>query len=94
MHEAVCSEKTIAEVLTRTDPRGGLFASSLQRLRLYIGREGLRPVLRQVLTNPRCELSPNDYLRLYRKGLVIETSPGEYRLRCPLFDDYFRAWCR
>lgn len=94
MHEAVCSEKTLAEVLTTTDPRGGLFASSLQRLRLYIEREGLRPVLQKLLTTPRFELSPNDYLRLYRKGLVIETSPGEYRLRCPLFDDYFRAWCR
>lgn len=94
MHEAVCSEKTLAEVLTTTDPRGGLFASSLQRLRLYIEREGLRPVLQKLLTTPRFELSPNDYLRLYRKGLVMETSPGEYRLRCPLFDDYFQAWCR
>nr|HPH29679.1 AAA-like domain-containing protein [Pseudomonadota bacterium] len=94
MHEAVCSEKTLAEVLTTTDPRGGLFASSLQRLRLYLEREGLRPVLQMLLATPRLELPPNDYLRLYRKGLVMETSPGEYRLRCPLFDDYFRAWCR
>lgn len=94
MHEAVCSEKTLAAVLGATDSRGGLFSSALQRLRLYVEREGLRPVLQKLLTTPRCELSPDDYLRLYRKGLVVETSPGEYRLRCSLFEDYFRAWCR
>ena len=94
MHEAVCSEKTLAAVLAALDARGGLFASALQRLRLYVEREGLLPVLSKLLTTPRSALPPDDYLRLYRKGLVVETSPGEYRLRCPLFDDYFRALCR
>lgn len=42
MHEAVCGEKTLAGILSSTDARGGLFASSLQRLRMYVEREGLK----------------------------------------------------
>lgn len=94
MHEAVCSEKTLADVLSAMDKRGGLFASSLQRLRQYIEREGLKPVVQKLLDSPRYELPAEQYLALYRKGLVMETNPGEYRLRCPLFEDYFRALCR
>lgn len=94
MHEAVCGEKTLAGVLSATDARGGLFASSLQRLRMYVEREGLKSALCEVLASPRYNLPSSQYLKLYRKGLVVETDPGEYRLRCPLFEDYFRALCR
>ena len=94
MHEAICGEKTLADVLSATDARGGLFASSLQRLRMYVEREGLKSALCEVLGSPRYNLPPSQYLKLYRKGLVIETNPGEYRLRCPLLEDYFRVLCR
>jgi hypothetical protein len=94
MHEAVCGEKSLAEVLSATDARGGLFASSLQRLRMYVEREGLKSALCEILASPRYNLPAIQYLKLYRRGLVIETNPGEYRLRCPLFEDYFRALCR
>lgn len=94
MHEAVCGEKTLAEVLSSTDARGGLFASSLQRLRMYVEREGLKSSLCEILASPRYSLPARQYLQMYRKGLVIETNPGEYRLRCPLIEDYFRALCR
>lgn len=91
MYEAVCGEKSLAEVLEATDARGGLFASSLQRLRSFVEREGLRPVVSAILASPRCTVPADTYLRLYRKGLVVESTPGEYHLRCPLFDNYFRA---
>lgn len=94
MHEAVCGEKTLAGILSSTDTRGGLFASSLQRLRMYVEREGLKSSLCEILASPRYSLPARQYLQLYRKGLVIETNPGEYRLRCPLIEDYFRALCR
>lgn len=94
MHEAVCGEKSLAAVLSATDARGGLFASSLQRLRMYVEREGLKSALCEILASPRHNLPPIQYLKLYRKGLVVESNPGEYRLRCPLFEDYFRALCR
>ena len=94
MHEAVCGEKTLAGILSSTDARGGLFASSLQRLRMYVEREGLKSSLCEILASPRFSLPARQYLQLYRKGLVIETNPGEYRLRCPLIEDYFRALCR
>ncbi len=94
MHEAVCGEKSLAAVLSATDARGGLFASSLQRLRMYVEREGLKSALCEILASPRHNLPSIQYLKLYRKGLVVESNPGEYRLRCPLFEDYFRALCR
>lgn len=94
MHEAVCGEKSLAAVLSATDARGGLFASSLQRLRMHVEREGLKSALCEILASPRHNLPPIQYLKLYRKGLVVESNPGEYRLRCPLFEDYFRALCR
>lgn len=94
MYEAVCGEQSLAQALERIDARGGLFASNLQRLRVYIEREGLKPALCSILQSPRYSLPMDQYLKLYRKGLVVEQSPGEYRLRCPLFEDYFRALCR
>lgn len=94
MHEAICGEKTLAEVVSLTNARGGLFSSSLQRLRMYVEREGLKSALCEILVSPRYNLPALHYLKLYRKGLVIETNPGEYKLRCPLFEDYFRALCR
>ena len=94
MHEATCGEKTLGQVFAAMDARGGVFASSLQRLRLYVEREGLKPALCSILASPRYNLPAEQYLLLYRKGLVVETNPGEYRLRCPLFEDYFRALCQ
>lgn len=94
MYEATCGEKSLVQVLDSTDHYGGLFTSSLQRLRSYVEREGLRPTLGAILQAPRSSVPPDHYLKLYRKGLVVETKPGEYRLRCPLFETYFRALYR
>lgn len=94
MHEAICAEKTLAQMLASVDERGGLFASGLQRLRVYLEREGLAPTLKAILQSPRCMVASDLYLKLYRKGLVVETTPGEYRVRCPLFETYFRALYR
>lgn len=94
MYEAVCAEQSLAQVLERNYSSGGLFAASLRRLRSYVEREGLKGAVCMILGAPRYSLPTDQFLKLYRKGLVIEQSPGEYRMRCPLFEDYFRALCR
>lgn len=91
IHEAVCRETTLDATLSATDARGGVFASSLQQLRMYVDREGLMPALNGLLQSPRYKLSADQYLRLYRKGLVVETDPGKYHMGCRLFESYFRA---
>lgn len=94
IYEAVCGERSLLQLIAGVDGRGGPFAASLQRLRRYVEHEELKPLLCALLTSPRTVLSDKQYLKLYRKGLVVETSPGEYSIRCPLFENYFRALCR
>lgn len=93
IYEAVCSERSLVQLLAKLDSRGGPFATSLQRLRRYIHQEDLQPLLCALLKNPRTKVSDAQYLKLYRKGLVVESDPGEYRIGCPLFENYFRALC-
>ena len=93
IYEAVCSERSLLQLLANLDSRGGPFALSLLRLRRYIQQEDLQPLLCALLTTPRTKVSDAQYLKLYRKGLVVESNPGEYRIGCPLFENYFRALC-
>lgn len=93
IYEAVCSERSLGQLLASLDGRGGPFTASLQRLRRYVQQAELQPLLCALLANPRSKLSDAQYLKLYRKGLVFETNPGEYRICCPLFENYFRALC-
>ena len=93
IYESVCGERSLTQLLANLDGRGGPFATSLQRLRRYIQQEKLQPLLCALLANPRTQVPDDQYLKLYRKGLIVETGPGEYRICCPLFENYFRALC-
>lgn len=91
--EAVCGEHSLIQLLANLDGRGGPFATSLQRLRRYIQQEKLQPMLCALIASPRTQMPDDQYLKLYRKGLIVESGPGEYRICCPLFENYFRALC-
>lgn len=94
MYEAISAEQTLAQLLERVDSRGGFFAASLQRLRRQIDDAGLLSEVGAVLQNARHKVPFERFISLYRKGILFEPSPGEYRLRSPLLEDYFRALCR
>ncbi len=94
LYEAISSELTLTQLLERVDARGGLFAASLQRLRRQLDAEGLLTEVSAVLQNPRHKVPFERFIALYRKGVLFEPSPGEYRLRSRLLEDYFHALCR
>ncbi len=66
---------------------------ALSRLSLYVKERGLLPTLCAVIKRPRHDLSRDQYSALYRKGLILESRPGQYELRCPLYQTYFRELC-
>ena len=66
------------------------FASHLQHLRVFLEQQPhLATALRGVLRGERPRFE--DACRLYSKGLVVEDAPGTYRVRCPLYERYFRV---
>ena len=91
LQEASRRKQALGSLLQSVEVRGGPFAASLLQLRGYLDRHRLHAALQGVLTNPRHPLTNEQYIQLYRKSLVHEVTPGQYRLRCPLFLHYFRS---
>ena len=94
MYEAANSGTTLAQLLQSRGALGGVFSASLQRLHAQIDMEGLMPEVCQVLKNPRYRLPFDRYIELYRKSVIFKAAPGEFRLRCQLFEQYFGALCQ
>lgn len=72
----------------------GVFAYHLKTLHRWLEKEGLLPMVGGVLRDPMYPLSFRDYCRLYSQGLIVEDSAGVFRLRCPLYANYFEPLCR
>jgi transcriptional regulator with XRE-family HTH domain len=91
LYEAMVSEVSLGEVLSGIDWTGGVFAQHLSHLRNWLRQTGLLPAVGSVLDEEGRTLPFLDYCKLYSKGLVVEKARGAYRMRCKLYEDYFRA---
>lgn len=72
----------------------GVFAFHLKNLHRWLEKEDLLPMVGGVLGDPMYPLSFRGYCRLYSQGLIVEDSAGVFRLRCPLYANYFKSLCR
>lgn len=89
-HEAAMREVPLSALSVRD----GVFRQHLRRLRAYLEQHGLLPALTQVLSHGgRARIDDETYCLLYSQGILIEEDVHEYRVRCPLYEDYFRKLC-
>jgi transcriptional regulator with XRE-family HTH domain len=88
LYEAASAQKSLGQVLDA----GAVFGPHLLRLRRWLEERRLLGAIAQVLADGTLAL--DDYCRLYSQGLVVEGSPGRYRLRCSLYESYFAALCQ
>ena len=99
LREAEEREVSLLRVLRQEDralqsggalPLHSPFAAYFAHLRAYFEQQPrLTAALRGVLRGERPGFE--DACRLYSKGLVIEDTPGRYRIRCTLYERYLRA---
>lgn len=93
IYEAAASEQTLAELFATPEGQAVVFSTWLRHLHMQIEKQGLLDDLCRILRDPRHRLSFENYIKLYRKGVIFQGKPGEYQLRCPLFEVYFSAIC-
>ncbi|MGH8657785.1 MAG: AAA-like domain-containing protein [Gammaproteobacteria bacterium] len=88
----LATAKTTLEELERLATRqDGPFGDHLRRLTgILIQREPLRKTTLQILQGKACE-DEHSFQRLYTAGLVVGASRQEARLRCRLYEEFFRA---
>ena len=93
IYEAAASEMTLAEMFALTEDQSSVFSTWLRHVHMQIENLGLMPDLCRVTNNRRHRISFESYLKLYRKGILVQGKPGEYQFRCPLFESYFSDVC-
>ena len=93
LYEATERGMPVRELLEGVESNGGLFRPYLHQLRVWLEHSHLLGSIAAILKDPRVSLSREDYARLYSRGLVVEVAPGEYRLRCDLYESFFREQC-
>lgn len=70
----------------------GPFADHLQRLLWLIHTDnGLKVSLQQVLRHKNCEFETH-FIRLRSAGLVLGNDRNNIRIRCKLYEDFFKKW--
>lgn len=90
LYQAAVREVRLEQILSCAHD-AGVFAYHLKSLQRWIEEQQLLPMLTSILDNPACRLTFKDYCRLYSHGLIVEDSAGVFRLRCPLYTQYFES---
>jgi hypothetical protein len=85
------AKMTPGQLETSAIRQDGPFGDHLRRFSgLLSTREPLRRAVQQILQGKSCE-DERSFQRLFTAGLVVGASRREARLRCRLYEDYFRA---
>jgi len=92
--EAALCECSVSALLAQMDFRGGVFEHHLGQLRRWLLETSLIKTVERLIEQPGCEIDFLHYCRLYSKGLLVEESPGCYRMSCKLYSDYFSSYSR
>ncbi|MCC6558631.1 MAG: AAA-like domain-containing protein [Polyangiaceae bacterium] len=91
MYEAALRGTSVRRIVEDARRGGGIFLDFLDQRRRKLEPD-LRKALCALLDGRAAELHPDIEDRLRGAGL-LRGSPGSYRLRCPLYEGYFRDVC-
>lgn len=92
-YESVMREVSVESVLARGHTTS-VFGHHLKSLHRWAEENQLLGVIGSIISNPGGWLSFRDYCKLYSHGLIIEEEIGIHRIRCPLYEEYFKTICR
>ncbi len=92
-YESVVREESVESLLAKGHT-AGVFGNHLKSLHRWAEENHLLAVLNSIISNPGVWLSFSDYCKLYSHGLIIEEEVGIHRIRCPLYEQYFKSLCR
>lgn len=90
LYQAAVREVGIEQILSSAHDTG-VFAYHLKSLHHWLDKQQLLPMLTCIIRNNTHQLSFKDYCRLYSHGFIIEDSACAYRIRCPLYTQYFES---
>ncbi|MFO0575828.1 MAG: AAA-like domain-containing protein [Polyangia bacterium] len=89
--EANERDAPLVQLLETQESTLALFKQSLRHIRRALElRRDLLPAISDLMLGRRPQLRLDDYCFLFRKGVIAEKSPDEYRIRCRLYEELFR----
>lgn len=92
LYALAANQWTLAQLQNAALDDSGPFGDHLRRFLWRLQQnQPLRAAIRQVLENGRCDTQPH-FHRLYAAGLLRGSFPDNVRMRCRLYEQYFKNY--